>query len=123
MELGKVFSWLDTHPGEPDNHVLELAKVIGYRYPDYSAKEDAGELMMDAILGIAQSPELVELVQNHKEGTPMPPAELLAAISANPAGAMPMLKFLMKTGHLSVPTKTEPPPRPVSNFKKRTGRK
>ncbi|HHJ4203138.1 MULTISPECIES: hypothetical protein [Aeromonas] len=99
-QLANYFAHLDKDPERPDNHFLEMAKLIGYPFPDYKKAEEIPPEMV-AMQGILESPELVELMIRKQSGEEINEAELFRLMLNNPKVAQPFIKAMVKSGDIS----------------------
>ena len=101
-KLKGSFSHLEKDPEKPDNHFLDVAKLIGYSFPRYGkdefTKEDAQIEMMTAVM---QSPEVLDLLMRQSSGKQVDSSEILKALAANPQTASTVIKALVKSGSIS----------------------
>ncbi|MFL9598720.1 hypothetical protein, partial [Aeromonas veronii] len=81
-------------------HFLEMAKLIGYPFPDYKKAEEIPPEMV-AMQGILESPELVELMIRKQSGEEINEAELFRLMLNNPKVAQPFIKAMVKSGDIS----------------------
>ena len=100
MELGKYFDHFDRDPSRPDNHLLELAKLTSYRFPNYSKEEEIAP-EVQAMMGLLESPALVEMFVKQQRGEQIDQGELFRLVLSNPNAVQPFLKAMVQTGELS----------------------
>ncbi len=99
-ELTSYFDLFDREPTRPDNHFLEYAKLTGYAFPDYKKpEENPPEIQL--MMGILESPELMELLIKQQTGEPVDQAELFRLLLKNPKIVQPFLQAQLKSGDLS----------------------
>lgn len=112
-QLSGYFDHFDRDPTRPDNHFQELAKLTSYAFPDYHKAEDMPP-EMQAIMGLIESPELINLILRQQAGETIDQGELVKMFLSNPKVAQPFLQAMIKSGDLSFSSPTN---------QKRIGRK
>jgi hypothetical protein len=99
-KLAGYFDHFDRDPKRPDNHFQELAKLTNYAFPNYTrAEEEPPELK--AIMGLLESPELLQLILRQQAGEDIDEMEIVAALMANPKVAQPFVQAMIKSGEIS----------------------
>ena len=99
-QLEQYFNHFDRDPTRPDNHFQELAKLTGYSFPDYKkAEEQPPE--MQAIMGLLESPDLLNLIARKQAGEVVDQGETLRAFLSNPKVAQPFIQAMIKSGEIS----------------------
>jgi hypothetical protein len=102
-DLGQWVRAIVESPALPDSQFLELAKLTGYRFPDFGSQERAIESaqgeMIDALF---HSPALLELYAKQPAGEPVDSAELVRAMAANPDASSTLFKAMVKSGQVSL---------------------
>lgn len=99
-ELASYFNHFDKDPLRPDNHFQELAKLTGYSFPEYK-KSDEAPPEMQAIMGLLESPELINLLIRQQTGETIDQADLIKLILGNPKVVLPFFQAMVKSGELS----------------------
>lgn len=124
-DLDARFKWFEQHRNDPDNHVLELARVVGYKFQNYTSVNPEDELIM-AMLSVMQSPSLMDVLMRSNAGELVDQSELFKAMADNPEAAIPLMRLLAKGGHLNLnasisrPSKADKTqPKPGKNIKRR----
>lgn len=101
--LKRYFQHYSKNPDHPDNHLLELAKLTEYKFPDYCKDEYDPELeQIGAFMAIMQHPELMDLIQRKTAGENVD-AEMLPAILKYPDIAATLFKTFVKSGDIPLP--------------------
>jgi hypothetical protein len=100
-QLATYFDHFDRDPTRPDNHFQEFAKLTNYAFPDYR-REEPVDPEMQAIMGLLEAPELVNLFLKQQAGEPVDESEIFRAVIANPKVAQPLVKALFKSGEISL---------------------
>ena len=102
-EISKFLIHLDTNPGEPDNHLLELAKLTGYEFMTFGKNENrVDEAKMDLLVSMLGSPELMKMAVRKSQGEDIEPADIIHAMTQNPDASATMLKALVRSGAISL---------------------
>ena len=112
-QLVVYFDHFDREPTRPDNHFQELAKLTGYAFPDYKKAEEMPP-EMQAIMGLMEAPELLNLIMRQQSGEPIDQGELVRLMISNPKVVQPFMQAMVKSGEISF-SQTSP--------QKRVGRK
>jgi hypothetical protein len=107
-QLAQYFDHFDREPGRPDNHFQEIAKLTSYTFPNYKKEEDVPP-EMQAIMGLLESPELLQLISRQQAGEEIDQAEIVRLFIENPKVAQPFLHAMIKSGEISF----SPPPTPA----------
>lgn len=104
-DLSKQFSHYFAHflrnPTQPDNQLLELAKLTEYAFLDYKRSVDH-DPESDFVSAILQSPELLALLSRKVGGEEVPKEELMTAMFADPDAALKIMKALSRSGQLDL---------------------
>lgn len=98
-ELGKLFTHFERDPNHPDNHFLEIAKLTNFEFQDYRKPEETPP-QIQAIMGLLQAPELMDLFVRQQRGEEIDKVEFMKAMFSNPSVATPLLTALVKSGDL-----------------------
>ncbi len=107
-QLATCFDHFDRDPIRPDNHFLELAKLTGYAYPKFQRDEEP-PLEMQAIMGIMESPDLVNLIIRQQSGEQIDQGELIKLFINSPKVIQPFLRAMVQSGDISFDnTSTKP---------------
>lgn len=101
-ELEKHFRYLEENPEHTDNQFLELAKLSGYRFPQYGKDEVTEEdAKAEIITAAIQSPEVLNLLVRKTQGESVEDSELGTAIikllATKPELAPVFSKLFMKS--------------------------
>jgi len=92
------------NPSHPDNHLLELAKLTGYKFQNYGKDDyDPDEEKMSVFLSIMQHPDLMEIFMRKGAGEPVDNAEIFQAFMRHPDIAGTLFKAMVKSGEISLP--------------------
>ena len=96
----EAFVWYDANPGEPDNQLLSLAKLIGFSFPQYGreAQDEAMDNFAELMGMMLTSPELLTLATNKDLPEEEKNQRLLQALASNPKQAKKMLKLFVSMG-------------------------
>lgn len=100
-QLSSYFDHFDRDPARPDNHFQELAKLTNYTFPEYKKEEEVPP-ELQAIMGVMESPELLDLIFRQQAGEKIDQGEMIRLLMAHPKVAQPMLQALFKSGELSL---------------------
>ncbi|WP_156328078.1 hypothetical protein [Massilia sp. WF1] len=98
-QLAYFFDHFDREPGRPDNHFQEIAKLTAYPFPNYQ-KEEAPPPEIQAIMGLMEAPELLDLIIRQQKGEEIDQIELIRLVLTNPKVAQPFLQAMANTGEL-----------------------
>lgn len=112
-QLATYFDHFDRDSKRPDNHFLELAKLTNYPYPDFSKAEEPS-LEMQAIMGLIESPELVNMIIRQQSGEKIGDDEFLKMIVSNPKVAQPFIQGMINSGEIAFENKS---PKKISGKK------
>lgn len=99
-QLATYFDHFDRDPARPDNHFQELAKLTTYSFPNYQ-KAESMPPEMQAIMGLIESPEMVNLIIRQQAGEPIDEGEMIRLVLNNPKFAQPFIQSMVKSGELS----------------------
>jgi len=98
--LRETFAWYDANPGEPDNQLLTLAKLIGFSFPQYGreAQDEAADNFAELMSIMLTNPQI--LAVNTDQGIPEEEKSqrMLQALASNPKQAKKMLKLFANIG-------------------------
>lgn len=100
-KLLQTFDNFDREPNRPDNHFLEVAKLVSFQFPQYF-KEEEKPLELQFMTALLQSPELIRLFAKHQNGEINDPIELIQTFSNNPKILEPFLKLMLQSGELNL---------------------
>ena len=103
-QLSTYFDHFDRDSLRPDNHFLELAKLTGYEYPNYQKTEEPA-LEMQVIMGLMESPELMNLIFRQQSGEEIDQTELMRLLLSNPKVAQPFIQAMVQSGDISLTNK------------------
>lgn len=107
QNLSSIFEHFERDPARPDNHFQEVAKLTNYLFPDYKkADEDPPELQ--AMIGLFESPELLDLFMRQQSGEELDQSVLMQTLMKNPKVAHPFLQAMVKSGDLSFKSSSPP---------------
>lgn len=98
--LNKYFDHFDREPSRPDNHLLELAKLTNYEFQDYK-KADELSPEVHAMMGLMESPALMDLIVRQQSGQEIDQGEMMQALFSNPKIVQPFLSAMVKSGDIS----------------------
>lgn len=102
-EIKRFLTHLEANKNEPDNHLLELAKLTGYEFMTFGKEENrVDEAKMDLLLSMLGSPELMKIAVRKSQGEDIEPMDILQAMTQNPDASATMLKALVKSGAVSL---------------------
>ena len=99
-QLATYFDHFDRDPIRPDNHFQELAKLTDYGFPNYRRQEEPSP-EMQAINGLLESPELVNLIIRQQSGETVDQGEVMRLFLGNPKVVQPFLQAMVKSGEIS----------------------
>lgn len=99
-KLKKYFIFYDKDSSRPDNHLLELAKLTKYKFPDYSEGPEIPK-ETEVMLSILQSPEIMSMLSKQQNGEEFDQSELMTALFSNPKIAEPFITAMVKSGEIS----------------------
>jgi hypothetical protein len=99
-QLAGYFDHFERDPVRPDNHFQELAKLTSYGFPNYQKAEEMPPEML-AIMGLIESPELMNLIIRQQSGEAIDQGDLLKTFLNNPKVVQPFLQAMVKSGELS----------------------
>lgn len=100
MQLTTYFDHFDREPGRPDNQFLELAKLTGYPFPNYQ-KEETLPLEMQVIMGLMESPDLMNMIIRQQGGEQIDQGEVIKLFMSNPKVALPFVQAMVNSGDFS----------------------
>jgi hypothetical protein len=125
-DLSKQFRHYFDHfarnPAQPDNQLLELAKLTEYAFLDYKRTVEH-DPESDFVLAILQSPDLLALLSRKVGGEEVPKEELMTAMFTNPDTALKIMKALSRSGQLDLGFNTPPQKQVPHRNPSRTKRK
>lgn len=99
-QLVSCFDHFDRDSARPDNHFQELAKLTNYAFPSYQkAEEQAPE--MQAIMGLMESPDLLNLILKQQAGDAIDQGEIIRLFMSNPKVSQPFIQAMIKSGEIS----------------------
>ncbi len=95
-----TFAWYDSNPGEPDNQLLSLAKLIGYSFPQYGreAQDEAVDNFSELLSMILTNPEMLTLSTDKGLSEEEKQQRMMQALASNPKQAKKMLKLFLNMG-------------------------
>lgn len=99
-QLAAYFDHFDREPTRPDNHFQELAKLTGYAFPDYKKAEEMPP-EIQAIMGLMEAPELLNLIMRQQSGESIDQGELVRLMISNPKVMQPFMQAMVKSGEIS----------------------
>jgi hypothetical protein len=101
--LKRFLSHFVNNPTHPDNHLLELAKLTGYKFQDYAKDEyDPEEDQVSAFLAVIQHPDLMEILMKKGSGEDVDNGEILQALMKYPDIAGTLFKTMVRSGEISL---------------------
>lgn len=101
VDFKKYLGYFEQNPNWTDSQFQDLAKLMKYRFPDYSDPEDAIPPEAMAMMALMQAPEVLELFVRKGQGEEIDQMELLRVVAKNPQLAGAMVMALSKAGQLS----------------------
>lgn len=121
--FSSVFGQFALHPDRPDNHFLELAKIVSFRFPAYGTDDEDGEVA--ALTALISSPEILDMVLRQTAGEEVSQEEMIRAVASDPNVSRLMVKNLVKSGQISLKSQAtqEKNARTHHNAKKRRKRR
>ena len=106
-QLSMYFDHFDRDPLRPDNQFLEFAKLTGYSFPNYQ-KEEELPLEMQAIMGLMDSPELLNMIVRQQAGEELDQGEIIKLFMSNPKVVQPFVQAMINSGEISFGNKLPP---------------
>ncbi len=101
--LRKQIQYIDDNPTEPDNLLLDQAKLTSYRFTQYGQPErDPDQSKMELIQAMLHSPELMKIAIRKSQGEEIDNAEMLTAMLSNPESSSRLFQILAKSGAISL---------------------
>ncbi len=100
-KLAQYFEHFDRNPLKPDNHLLELAKLTGYQFQDYS-KDEEPPLEVQAIMAVMNSSALLDLFAKQQSGENVDQLDIIRAFAQAPQAVQPILTALSRSGNLNI---------------------
>lgn len=101
-DLRKQLEFIYSHPSEPDNLLLDQAKLTSYRFMQYGRQEDSDQSKIELLEAMFHSPELMEIALKKSQGQAIDQAEVMGALLANPDSASRLFQILAKSGAISL---------------------
>jgi len=99
-KLRQYFVHHEKDPNRPDNHLLELAKLTKYKFPDYSGEPEVPK-ETEIILTMLQNPEIMDMLNKHQNGEEISQSDLSAVMLSNPKIVEPFITAMVKSGDIS----------------------
>lgn len=99
-QLKNYFDHFDRDSDRPDNHFLELAKLTNYQFPAYSKNQEPS-LEMQAIMGLLESPDMLNMITRQQAGEVIDEMEMIKLIVSNPKVAQPFLQGMVNSGAIT----------------------
>jgi hypothetical protein len=99
--LKQCFDGFERNPQHPDNHFLEMAKLLKFEYPEYAVKEQI-PAETQIIMNLMKSPELIDLILRQQRGEEIDEQEMIKALLSNPGVAVPILNSMVNSGDISL---------------------
>ncbi len=102
-ELRKHLDYLYANPAEPDNQLLDQAKLTGYKFVQYAKQqEDPEQSKIELVEAMLHSPELMEIAIRKSQGKAIDQTEVMSALLSNPDSASRLFQILAKSGAISL---------------------
>ncbi|VTS00588.1 hypothetical protein [Tuwongella immobilis] len=98
--LRETFAWYHAHPGEPDNHLLMLAKLTKFNFPQYG-REDQDEMVdnMAELMGmLITTPQILAASTDQDISEEEKKQLVLQAIASEPNQAKKIFKLMLSIG-------------------------
>lgn len=99
-KLKQYFSVYEKDPSRPDSHLLELAKLTKFKFPDYSDGPEVPK-ETEVFLALLESPEIMDMLLKQQSGQEIDNSELMAALFRNPKVVEPFITAMVKSGQIS----------------------
>lgn len=90
------------NPDRPDSLFQELAKLVGYSFPDYGDDNADADPETKALMAVMKSPEVLELLVRQASGEELDETELLSTMLKTPDVAGLMVKAMLQSGQVSL---------------------
>ncbi|NTW33488.1 MAG: hypothetical protein HGB12_12845 [Bacteroidetes bacterium] len=101
--LKRYIEHFANNPSHPDNHLLELAKLTGYRFQEYGKEEyDPEEDKISAFLSVMKHPELMEILMKKGSGEDIDNSVMLQSLMKYPDVAGTLFKTMVRSGEISL---------------------
>lgn len=101
--LKKYIVHFSDNPSHPDNHLLELAKLTGYKFQNYGKNEyDPEEDKLSVFLSVMQHPDLMEIFMRKGAGEPVDNTEIFQTFMKHPDIAGTLFKAMVRSGEISL---------------------
>ena len=101
-DLRNQLNYIYDNPAEPDNLLLDQAKLTSYRFMQYGEVEDPDQSKMELLETMLHSPELMEIALRKSHGQSIDQSEVMRAMLANPDSASRLFQILAKSGAISL---------------------
>jgi hypothetical protein len=98
--LKLYFALYEKDPNRPDSHLLELAKLTKYRFPDYCGEPEVPK-ETEVMLAMLENPELLGMLLKQQNGEAINEKEMMSIILSNPKIAEPFITTMVKSGDIS----------------------
>jgi len=99
-QLRSSLTYLQDYPDHPDSQFQEIAKLIKYKMPDFSPKEEEPAPEAVVMMAMMQSPEVLDMVMKQARGEEVDKEEMLRVMANNPSVAKLLLHNMAKSGQL-----------------------
>lgn len=103
VQLDSYFNHFERDAERPDNHFQELAKLTNYSFPCYQKIEEVSP-EMQVVMGLMESPELLNLIVQQQQGEEIDQGELMRLVLSNPKVVQPFIQAMVNSGDLSFGT-------------------
>lgn len=105
-KLRDYFSEYERDVARPDNQLLEIAKFLKHKFPDYS-EEPAVSKETEIFLALFKDPRILEILTKQANGEKIDEAEIIPIMLQNPSVVGPLVQEMVKSGALSLPGSTQ----------------
>jgi len=102
-DIKQQLEFIYSNPTEPDNQLLEQAKLMSYRFMQYATPtEDPEQSKIEVLEAMFQSPELMSIALRKSNGEEISQSELMNALLSNPDSSSKLFRILAKSGAISL---------------------
>jgi hypothetical protein len=102
-EFETYFDHFDRDSSRPDNQFLEIAKLMHYKFMDYSEETNRPEV--ELMMAAFSSPDFLDIFVRQQDGEEINPVTLMLAMAKDPSISRILFDIMAKNGQLSF-TKT-----------------
>lgn len=102
--MKSFFDWHDKNSDKPDNQVLEFAKLMKFKFPDFSQTMQSDPVTaIGSFLNLfATNPQLMEALSNSDLPEEQRNILLFKAMQENPEDSKEILKFFIGNGTIKL---------------------